>query len=448
MSKQKGGLKLKNSSKRGFTPIYDMINSPSCSINLLTYKSLKGFMIYIDVSEDDSEYFSIQGGKFTKLVTSFLLKFAVITPNNDEGLPTFKTIGKSSESKKSYFEEAKLQQKIWKNSISGGRPEICPPVANFSLFENNDSIDLLAFLQSKTTGDVKEVLDYLFDCVNVNKDYGIGVLTMPKVDNSITFGDFIYSPSRSNFYGITINTETKNDVFSSVASKIVRLFIDIGVIHFDLHSGNALIFKTSDNQLNSLIIDFGRASDLNSGVDDEYLTETEKQDIIKEKNKFYNKLFSMSLDSPEAEKVKYCKEILDYIADIDYDKNQQMFSFTDKNRYQMDWYDKFPTNPTVMAKVFDLVKQSVELADRISMGPQTIKRYESSGYLINFNADVNSFIVPFTSQPSGLPSAQVSPKCDADNPSFCVISGGKKRTRKLKKNKKSRKNKKTKKRKY
>ena len=64
------------------------------------------------------------------------------------------------------------------------------------------------------------------------------------------------------------------------------------------------------------------------------------------------------------------------------------------------------------------------------------------------NADINSFIVPFTSQSSGLPSAQVSPKYDTDNPNFCIIIGGKKRIRKLKKNKKSRKNKKTKKRKY
>ena len=40
MRKQRGGLKLKNSSKKGFKAVYDMINSSSGSLNLLTYKKL------------------------------------------------------------------------------------------------------------------------------------------------------------------------------------------------------------------------------------------------------------------------------------------------------------------------------------------------------------------------------------------------------------------------
>ena len=150
MKKQRGGLKLKDSSKKGFKAVYDMINSPSGSLNLLTYKSLKGFMIFLNVSSSDSEYLTLNGGQFTKPVTSFILKFAVITPNNDEALPDYKGVQKSSESKESYFEEAKLQQSIWKSSISGGRPEICPAVANFCLFNNDNSKGLLQFLQGKT----------------------------------------------------------------------------------------------------------------------------------------------------------------------------------------------------------------------------------------------------------------------------------------------------------
>lgn len=438
MKKQRGGLKLKNPDKKGFTPIYDMLNSPSCFINLLTYKSLKGFMIYLDVSEDDSEYIGIQGKKFTNPVSSYLLKFAVITPNNDQGLPDYKTVRKSSESKKSYFEEAKLQQKIWKNSISGGRPEICPPVANFSLFDNNNSTNLLKFLKSKTRVNVKEIFNYLLDCVKSNTDYGIGIITMPKIENSITFGDFIYSPSNTNFYGLTINTESKNKVYSSVLAKIVRLFIDIGIIHFDLHTGNALIYKKGDDQINSLIIDFGRASDLTNDTPDEYLTDIEKQNMIKEKNKYYNQLFRM-LSPSEPEKTRYMEDILNIIAVIDRDTNQRLFKFTDLARYQMDWYENLPTNQTVLANAFDLLKTSIEIEidDRIAMTPQTIKSYETSGYLINFNTDdVDSFVVPFT-----------GPNCD-ENTGFCVISGGKKRTRKIKKYRRSRKNRKSKKRNY
>ncbi len=72
MSTQFGGLKLKNSSKSGIKAVYDMINSSSGSINLLTYKSLKGFMFVLNVSTDDSEYLTLNGTQFTKPVTSFI----------------------------------------------------------------------------------------------------------------------------------------------------------------------------------------------------------------------------------------------------------------------------------------------------------------------------------------------------------------------------------------
>jgi hypothetical protein len=96
MGKQRGGLKLKNSSKKGFKAVYDMINSPSGSLKLLTYKSLKGFMIFLTVSDSDSEYLTLNGTQFTKPVTSFILKFAVITPINDDTLPNYKGVEKSS----------------------------------------------------------------------------------------------------------------------------------------------------------------------------------------------------------------------------------------------------------------------------------------------------------------------------------------------------------------
>ena len=38
-----------------------MINSRSGTVNLLTYKSLKGFMFVLNVTEDDSEYLTLNG---------------------------------------------------------------------------------------------------------------------------------------------------------------------------------------------------------------------------------------------------------------------------------------------------------------------------------------------------------------------------------------------------
>jgi hypothetical protein len=152
--KQNGGLKLKNPQKYigkiEFTPIMDMINNPSSVLDVLTYKSLKGFMITLDISPEETEYLGLDiYYKFTKPITSFILKFAVITENNDEELPIYRNINKSSESERSFHDEAKLQQNIWRKSISGGRPEVCPPVANFSLFDNTNSNELCCEFKSK-----------------------------------------------------------------------------------------------------------------------------------------------------------------------------------------------------------------------------------------------------------------------------------------------------------
>lgn len=441
MKKQRGGLKLKNPNKKGFTPIFDMINSASFSANLLSDDSLKGFMIDINVSEDDSEYFSMQDGKFRQPVTSFILKIVVTTETKNKILDSYKNLLKASESEDSCFEEAALQQKIWKSSISGGRPEICPSVANFSLFEKDSALNLLRFLRSKTEGDVKNVLEYLSGQLLGNRNYGICIIAMPKVKNSIKFADFIDSPLNTNFYGLTINTESINNAYYAVLANIARLFIDFGVIYFDLNSNNFLIFKTSDNQINSLIIDLVKVSDLNSGFNDDYLRYTEKLKILKQKNAFYNRIFTIFPNSPETEKISYMTDIINTINGLG---------------YQSDWYENLQKNPIIMVNAFDLLKKSVETTETCSILPKTIKMYENSGFLINFDTDIDAFLVKFDKQkiPFVIPkyerknARQKNPNCDNELPGMCAISGGKKRTRKIKKNRRSIKIKKSRKRIY
>ena len=54
MNEQTGGLKLKNIEKRGFTPVYDMVDKDSSIVSLLTASSLKGFMFNLIVDEPNS----------------------------------------------------------------------------------------------------------------------------------------------------------------------------------------------------------------------------------------------------------------------------------------------------------------------------------------------------------------------------------------------------------
>jgi hypothetical protein len=425
MKNQKGGLKLKHPEKKGFQPIFDMMQSASAKISLLTYSSLKGFMIVLDVSPEDSEYVTLSGTRFTQPVTSFILKFAVITPSNDENLDPYKGVDKSSESSESYFEEAKLQQTIWKKSIRGARPELCPPVANFSIFDKDNSEKLVDYfkdsLGSKISQDASSIFRYLETCLFSGiTQRTIGVIVMPRIQQSTTFGRFIEMPNGADFYGKIVETESINTAYANVAAQIARLFIDIGVVHFDLHSGNAMIYLTPDGEIKSVIIDFGRASNIMSDVEDEYLSVTEKTDMQEEKTKFFDTLLTMSLDSPDKDKRKFLLSITDYLADIDFTKNQQLFKFTDPQRYQMDWYREFKRRSYMPVKAFDILKTSTEVTGQ-GVLPTTIKQYEREGSLVNFDRGLDSFIIPF-------------PQCYA--PGGCTISGGKKCRKTKKYNKK------------
>jgi len=469
MDRQNGGLKLKNSSKKGFQPIIDMINSSSSNLSLLTYKSLKGFMIILDVSEENSEYFGLNN-RFTKPITSYILKFAAITTNNDENLPLFKGIEKSSESKNSFYNEAKLQQEIWKKSIIGSRPEICPPVANFVLFDRNNSKELCDFFQKKTNNnDVKDIFAY-FDNI-INNINGLGVIVMPNIVNSTTFSDFISLSSGTNFNGIIIDTNTINEAFANISAQIIRLFVVCGVIHFDLHGGNSLIFVNSSNKISCIIIDFGRASSFLNEIDDDYLTVTEKNNLRNMQN-IYIEHFFISYDNSKKE--KYVIDLLDFIANEDKIKNQLLFSYTDPNSYQMDWYNLYPKISSVLLMTFDIFKSQFVIEDTKTTS-NTIKKYEKQGYLLSFERPVDSFFYNLngnlnvnTFSTSGLPgqvqkcnnvsngsnnsnSSNLSNGLDLND---CVISGGKHKIKNItkkykkkqyKKNRKTKKNKKTKK---
>lgn len=442
MRNQKGGLKLKDPTKQGFKAIYDMINSPSGVLKLLTFSSLKGFIITLDVSPDDSEYLKLTGSKFTEPETSFLLKFAVITPRNNENLGVYKTIDKASESQDSFFEEAKLQQKIWKKSIQGGRPAICPPVANFSLFDNINSKNILQYLinlpVSKANADVKDIFNFLFKIINYpgNADCGIGVIVMPKVENSDTFGKFRDTAVGQDFKGITLTDTVKNEGYSCVSAQVVRLFVDIGVIHFDLHSGNALMYNEG-GQIKCLLIDFGRVSDITNGKDDEYLTALEKNNLIVQKNAFYDAIFlpqtraanvAIASTTP-SRNTQLILDVMNLLKAKDHEKNQMMFSYSDPDTYQMNWYENYPT--TAAERAFNILFSSISSEGR--MLGTTIKSYEKIGSLVNFEQPIAQFEVDTTSL--RLPP----PPCTGPS---CVISGGRKRkTKRQLRNRRTRKSK-------
>jgi hypothetical protein len=269
---QTGGLYLRNVDKKGFKPILDMIIHPESTIKMLTYDSLKGFMIVLNIDEQNSEYNYLSETsprKFTKPVTEFLLKLAIITKkekmigkiedpskmstNAEDGI-----ILKYSETRQSFMDEAKIQQKIWYTSLTNGKDQLCPSIANFSLFTNKNSRWLINIMKNKTkNGVLIHILNWINRMLmNDESDSELGIITMPLIHNSSTFEKYLES--------YKIGKVSERDFLMSIESfliQILRLWIDHRIYHADLHVNNSLIFKSDGGEIKCVLIDFGKIVD-------------------------------------------------------------------------------------------------------------------------------------------------------------------------------------------
>jgi hypothetical protein len=406
--------------KDGFKPVYNMVNRVDSKLSLLTANSLKGFMINLTVNKQDTEYLNLRDRQFTYPVTNFILKFVIIRGTNDPILDSYNGIRKSFESRQSFFEEAKLQQLVWSKSIIDGKPAICPSVANLSMFDTINSENLMQFFLDKvntepTTTSSEPTATSTFEYLKKNstiKDRGIGVLTMPAITQSTTIDRFLNLRDNSLFYGTVITHEIKSRAISSVFAQIARLFIDIGVVHLDLHPGNVMIYLDSDktilkpdDKIKTLLIDFGRASNIMNETKDVFEIE-EKIVALNVKNTYYYRFGEMNLSNSADEKRKYMENVLDTIANVDFSINQ--LHYRDGSRYQMMWYEQYRKYylyennvirheyKNLFVNAFDMLKNMMGAnIDKPGIAPTTIKTYQRNGSFVNFNAPIEKFIVPF-----------------------------------------------------
>lgn len=368
--------------KEGIVAIRDMINSRGASLEMLTCGSLKGFMFVLNVLPENSEFLTTnrRSTAFNEPVTSFIVKLAV-TSQNEEGLddyiPLHETasegIEKATETERSFFEEAKLQQHIWKSSVVGGRKAICPPVANISLFDNENGINFIKFLNYKVREQNSvHTLNYLSNVCSRSTgsggNYGIGMIVMPKVLQSDTFSNFMNIEYGQEFQGVQVNQRLVEEVYGILICKIIRLFIETGVVHFDLHNKNALIYRNqTTGRLDVMLIDFGRASQITNGVDDEYLTADEKRPLTGEDHygvaatrasNFRHVSSSSSLNAKtlfdqivgycsshtttHEEKYKFIHDTITALQELDHKKNQGIYGGPNYSfgRYQSSWMEE------------------------------------------------------------------------------------------------------------
>ena len=521
MYNQKGGLKLINPEISHIVALTNMLNSPGVEISILSVMSLKGFILIFSVQEENSEYFmqNISNGRFDTPVTSYILKLAVTTPSPIR-LDPYAFSNKLSETPESFYNEVLLQQNVWIKSITGNRPPICPSIGSFFLFNNINAVKCLNFFKSLTRNELKsyrngtadgnrittlgkpmpleymarnkiDLFDYLLRQINSYTGQraraGLGMILMQNVLECQTLETFLSKNITSGphySYSVVGNARAQfNNSMSLLISQIIRLFIEIGVIHFDLHENNALYGGINIKKW--LLIDFGLASDVVIKIPDFYLDVHEK-DVIQEQQKKYNVDFeslisrrnkrSISEDSNTSSnnKIEFISDIMEYIINIDREKIKEKYSVipaqkyvaevaaelaanpgdpilqqalaseeailaaaqaASAHKYQMMWYDKLKMLldfDDILENAFVQLYENtrVNIESGINLSGSTLNSYQSQGFIFGLKGEAKDYLTDF-------PSIQ----CGSD--SICTISGGKIIKNKTKKQRK-RKNKKNK----
>jgi len=522
MHNQRGGLKLKTQGMTHLNALIQMLSSPGAVLSILSVDSLKGFILIFSVEEGNAQYYMQNtDGSFTIPVTSYILKLAITNPS-DINLAPYASSIKMTESKTSFYNEVLLQQNVWVKSITGNRPPVCPSIGSFLLFDNNNAKNCLNFFKSLSEHELRRYHDsavngnalttlgrrmtleqmasnkrqlfiYLLNQISSphRPDTGLGIILMQNVPNCETLQTFLsQNISRSSGTYSLVDPAAKTMFVRSISlliSQIVRLFIEIGVIHFDLHENNEL-YGGLGAVKKWLLIDFGLASDILIKVDDFYLNVGEKNDIERKKEEYLRKFFSLSFNSSDTndrssrkrgrevdpeKKRKFISEVMEYLSNIDREKLKEKYYVIPAQEnateaaadaaaspgnpalqqaariaaadaaaaqaapavnYQMMWYEKIkaltaPVFDDILENVFEQLKENiiVDINSARRMSSQTLGSYRSQGIIFGSEGQSpDNFLIEFP------PIA-----CAASSGAGCIISGGKrnKKTRKQKKRK-------------
>lgn len=396
----KGGMKLINPEKHGFVPIYDMIKDSTSELSVLSTTSSRGFMIKLTVNRGISEYEFIDTANVKFItITEFILKITVLSIKGNDSLPLY-TGFKTTENHKSFFNEAKMQYNIWKWSTMGVSDGICPPVANFSLFDNRTANLFVDYLFTKTEEfrPLHKVLEYL----KCNLDqYGLGVIVMPMIQSSTTL-ERIYDSHMYDF--------EKQVVYTKAIVKLMRLFM-LGIIHYDLHLNNILVYDDTDGK-NVLLIDFGMVSNVNEELGDNFLSKKEKSEICDIVDTFNQTLKLFSDDISDDKKIKFIVDSLNLIVHLY------------KNRI-IKWASPSVIRDVDKIEVFDALKFTITKPKQSLMSDKAFESYENAGYFIDFNKRIYEFYATMPGVP--IPKKET----------MCVISGGKNKSRRKNKKRKT-----------
>jgi hypothetical protein len=331
---------------------------------------------------------------------------------------------KASETPVEIYTEAGVQQEAWQKTVVNGRPPVCPSVADIIFFGNQDGINFITYLGAKfATGNARidnvcryilDKLNYVFNNSNPNVKRGICVMVMPEVSApaqilaaapaqaSITLDGFIRLADGSIFQGLTVDQAQKNRAYSLITACVMRLYL-VGIIDFDLHENNFILYVDQNGILQGKIIDLGNSIIFTNGTNNFIVdpndiillklgVDTYKHDIIEDAG---NDTF--------IRKEEIVVDLLDMIKEFDTKGNLQVFpnvtrfaGADDHDNCQMGWWqgikDKKATHLVdydyIINNAYDLARNGVMVnvgSRNAGVSRTTIKEYIRQGKIARFD---------------------------------------------------------------
>jgi hypothetical protein len=484
MINQKGGVVKRNHGKPSQDILHDTLESGGVVLNVISDGSLKCFVIEIIINDPAAyEYIDTNVlGRFSNPVERLVMKI-LITDNHPDATFTneyFDIDGvprsKEPEQPVNIIEEAKAQQEAWIKTVVNGRVPVCPSVADLIFFANQDGINFITYLQTKfAPGNplMANICTYILDRLQLI-GRGICVMVMPEVSApaqvlaaavaaagqpqaSITLYGFLNLPDGSNFQGLTVNQAQKNRAYSLIIACVLRLYW-AGIVHFDLHTKNFLLYVDQNGILQGKIIDLGNSIIFTNGPNKFLVDPADIATLTARLEIYKNGIIADVGNDTFIRKKDFVVDLLDIIKAFDTKGNRQVFPGTarfagqdDHTNCQMSWWQTVKDKEAddiagtdqsfseIIDNAYNLARAGFMVdidARNPGVSSTTIQRYIGQGKIPSFS-DIAPVIVGWPWLAPG-PAAQAP---GAGNPGGMAIGpggGSRKQTRrknKFRKNK-------------